>query len=265
MPKKHPNFYQMGRSIRDRVIPNTSGYHIHFQFKESEVARATLLKETVKKFIHAYNKALPKNFPKIYLTEEYQSTEPVGPWNERMWELEISPFASKDKVSLDAFDREKNEAAHSSMKEIVTFIRQLLREDQELGLLGIDGMLLIHANIYPDNSDMRREQRLHRLDQAWLAYGNPEDFALKDIWVELIEIEDFLKEHIKKLGSEWENSKEQQDSVVAKLIEKFGNEPRHLGEKRVEGRARSLLKGQALLHELEMQQQESELALSKKF
>lgn len=226
------------KSIKDAVIPKTAGYDVHYLIPEGEEKQSLELMKQVKEFIVDEI----KKHSDIYLTEEFESAKPIGPWPKGMWELQISPMDKKDEADSNAFDPIKNKKLHLFMLRVADFTKDKIVK------LGLNGSLLIHANIWPANSNMEFEFNLHDFDHAWLVYGKP--FELKNIWKAYIAIEAVVKSIFAGKGADWKNSDEQREEVIKQMQTLFSNDVNHAGEtqdareKEIARKTRNVLNGQ---------------------
>jgi len=178
-------------SIEKMPLPNTAGYDFHYVIPENETQKARNLLENC---VRTINHLLP--LEGVYLVGHKQHSTAIGPWNEPMWEIQISTVDNHDPCDPSATDTGKLTINHAFMKKIAAYLKS------EITSQSLQGSLLIHANVWPKNSDQIFERRLH-FDHAWLVCGKT--IALKDIWLcsgGLIEMEDFIK---KNLHSDLEN------------------------------------------------------------
>lgn len=237
MQLRSPGKFAPSKSIKYALIPNTAGCDIHYLIAEGEDKEALDLQGHVRTYI---NKNKPAD---VHLTQDIYLDTPKGPWPKNMWELQISPMDKKDEADPSAFDVEKNKRLHGFMKLVAEFTKQKIAE------LGLKGSLLIHANIWPDNSDMQFEFELHDVEKhAWLVCGPA--FEFKNIWKPYIAIEKEVKMMIAAKGAEWVNSVDQRKEVVVAMQKLFCDDVEHgdvAGEKRLAEIARkteNVLKGQ---------------------
>jgi hypothetical protein len=214
-------FYKPEKTIEHSIVEGTSGFDIHYQIADGESNLAADLREATVNFI--------KTFDNVYITANKQFEIPVGPWAKPMWEIQISTVP--DLQDLNATSANKLTYLDTVMHKVAAFLKK------ELQTRMMQGSLLIHANVWPDNSNQSLEYELH-FNKAWVVYGK--NTPLKDIWngeYGLISMEQFVKTQLQAGTNKTE--------LLELFLEKFSTNPL-FSKNSIERLATSILDAQSL-------------------
>lgn len=216
------------KTVKDGPIMNTSGYDFHYVIPIGEELIAQELREAAVKYIDS---KLPINH--VYLDNHKQFNVPVGPWKKPMWQIQISTVKVGTSLSdPEAIAEDKAKTNYEFMLDLAAFLKS------EIGKKQLKGSLLIHANLWPYNSNQRFERELH-YDKSWLVCGDPVSFI--DIWgcsKGLIELEESIKQQLglnqsdseikKYIISEFKNGSNFSEQQIERFVSLIINAQHHL-------------------------------------
>lgn len=176
-------------------LPLSVSYDFHYSFARQELPQAqALLTES-----QALVRSLTARIAEIAHAQLFDT--PGGPWKTPMWFVKISVLPRQ----------------MATKKAKVVFYDTMIQCAQQLRALFIEkkalGSFFVHANIYPENTDMVQERHLH-FDRAWQVYGPPPQ--LNDIWSGpsgLIALQAFMQDAY--------DPKRSKESMIEALLSQF--------------------------------------------
>ncbi len=233
--------------VKDGPIEGISGYDFHYVLAENEDPKDA---EQLQKDIIAYIKSHPAK--DVYINEnflafdkKYNATR--GPWKRAMWSLQIGTLPSSNEkgeaineANPAALAADKREAIYHYMLKLAQFAKNTITEK------GYKGSLFIHAVIYPDASDFKKERIVH-YQTGWLVYGDfqindPNNF--RDVWTSsLIPMEAFIKQQMKAGYSK--------EAIKKQFMSKFIHDPFYTTPESRERTFKMIYKGQEDLKNLQ--------------
>lgn len=240
-------FFKLPTTIEYAPLANTCGYDIHYALAPEEKAEDTLrLQNRIANFIVDYQSDHP-NAP-IYLSRGNVTKKPVGPWENRMWEIQISTASDiTQPYDPNVVAPSKIKMMHDLMLSIGEFAKQ------QVNPLQLKGTLIIHANGWPMNANMVDERSMH-FDTSWHVFGPK--VAFKDIWTTLIAIEKHLTKQLEQADDEWHESESYLAALKDNLRATFKGNTAYPAENGELDRAINfIIEGQHNLHRMQKSSQ----------
>jgi hypothetical protein len=187
------SFYQPAKTVQNSISPNVAGYDIHYAIPAGEDNAAAVVKEEVLNYVKTYKEKHPK--APLHITMYRQTDKPFGPWQSNMWEIQLFTVDAKaEKYDPAAVDENNIQELRKIVLEIAEVAKKRISE------LNLKGTLLVHENIWPEDSSMKLERATH-FETPWIVCGPQIQF--KDVWKTLIEMEAGMRKLIQEEGVNW--------------------------------------------------------------